>query len=279
MAKDRLRLQAAVEHGTTVALSSTANMLPIDPVAIAKKKEIAVEERDLEGCFGCLVKSGDTFGIAYSSALNNPGVVRFTVAHELGHYFLEGHAEQLFGAGDGVHSSRSGFVSSLPHEREADHFACGLLMPQSLFLQELRQCDPGFAAIRHLSEVFRTSITSTAIRYAYLAEDPVAVIISQGQAVCSCFMSECLRDLRGVEWPRKGSTIPPKSATAEFNREPKNIRAAREVEGAATLDEWLDGAPDIEVREDVIGLGRYKRTLTVLVSEEALPEEPDEDDS
>lgn len=126
--------------------------------------------------------------------------------------------------------------------------------------------------------VFQASITSTAIRYASLAEDPMAVVISQDRpcagASCLSVFGICVES-SGI-WERLDNSA--KLATAEFNREPKNIRAAREVEGAATLDEWLDGAPEIEVREDVVGLGRYRRTLTVLVSEEALPEEPNDDD-
>ena len=44
------------------------------------------------------------------------------------------------------------------------------------------------------------------------------------------------------------------------------------------LDEWLDGAPRIEMKEDVVGLGHYGKSLTVLFSEEPIEQEdPDEE--
>lgn len=42
------------------------------------------------------MRLGETFGIQYASHIANEGFIRFTVAHELGHYFLPGHAEHLF---------------------------------------------------------------------------------------------------------------------------------------------------------------------------------------
>ena len=40
----------------------------------------------------------------------------------------------------------------------------------------------------------------------------------------------------------------------------------------------IDGAPEFEMQEDVVGLGSYGRVLTVLFSDEAMPDESDEDD-
>jgi len=43
------------------------------------------------------------------------------------------------------------------------------------------------------------------------------------------------------------------------------------------LDDWLEGAPRIELKEDVIGLGHYGKTLTVLHTDQAIePEDPDD---
>lgn len=43
-----------------------------------------------------------------------------------------------------------------------------------------------------------------------------------------------------------------------------------------SLKTWFENAPDIEMQEDVVGLGHYGKTLTVLFSNTAL-EEDDED--
>jgi Zn-dependent peptidase ImmA (M78 family) len=67
--------------------------------------------------------------------------------HELGHYFLDGHVHSLFGLGQGLHQSESGFTSKNPVEREADAFAAGLLMPKTLFKTALAKAGQGLNAI------------------------------------------------------------------------------------------------------------------------------------
>ena len=45
------------------------------------------------------------------------------------------------------------------------------------------------------------------------------------------------------------------------------------------LDEWLDGAPRIEMKEDVVGLGHYGKARTVLfTNEEVESGDPDEEE-
>ena len=81
-----------------------------------------------------LVRHQDVFGIMYATHIDNDGFQRFSIAHEIGHYVLDGHVNHIFPSGDGLHTSEAGFISGDPFELEADHFAAGLLMPEpSLF--------------------------------------------------------------------------------------------------------------------------------------------------
>src|SRR5258708_1133827 len=72
--------------------------LPVDPFAIADREGIVCEEISSVslGISGCLMKAGDNFGIFYTSKFPNDGFLRFTLAHELGHYFLDGHYKHIF---------------------------------------------------------------------------------------------------------------------------------------------------------------------------------------
>ena len=81
---------------------------------------------------GILLRTGDSCGIAYATHIDNPGFQRFSIAHELGHYFLPGHLDAVLGDRD-VHESHAEFASADRYELEADHFAASLLMPRCLF--------------------------------------------------------------------------------------------------------------------------------------------------
>src|SRR6516165_9103577 len=72
--------------------------LPIDPKIIASKANIEVMPwRPTKlGISGFLMRVDQRFGIGYSTAISNKGFQNFTIGHELGHYFLDGHAEAIF---------------------------------------------------------------------------------------------------------------------------------------------------------------------------------------
>ena len=253
--------------------------LPICPFEIANKHDIHVEAKQSSkpGVSGFLMRVGNVFGIRYAQHIQNEGFMRFTVAHELGHYFLPGHPEKLFPHGDGLHESKSGFISGDPLERQADCFAGALLMPDTLFRKAVDHAGTGFSAIEKLAKQCKTSITSTAIRFTQFTDEAVAVIVSSGRQIDYCFMSDRIRDLRGITWIKKGDPLP-SGTTLDFNGDSSNIEEARQEEGTCSLDDWFDGAPQVEVNEDVVGLGSYGKTLTVLFTDEELEDEDENED-
>lgn len=272
-------IQEADAEATTLIKKLNITSLPVCPFTIAEEHQIVVEPKnsDAPGVSGFFVRVGDTFGIKYATHIRNEGFIRFTVAHELGHYFLPGHPEHLFSSGDGVHKSRSGFIAEDDYEKQADHFAKSLLMPEDLFVEALKVAGIGFTGIEHLSAKCRTSITATAIRFAQLAEDPVAVIMTSDKYVEWCFMSDALLYIKNLRWLKKGSLIPSGTATAQFNQKQANILNGERTEGWTKLHYWFDEAPQVEMKEDVAGLGSYRRTLTVLFTDEVIDTEEDDD--
>lgn len=250
--------------------------LPVDPFAIADARDIVYQENQSldSGISGCLMKVGDEFGIIYSTRFASNGFKRFTVGHELGHYFLDGHVQHLFGAGQTLHHSVSGFLSGDVYESEADAFAASLLMPKSLFKNACEDAGQGIEAVKVLADICGTSLTATSIRYARLNTSPVAVICSVGQKVAFAFMSNALKARRNLTWIKKGAGLPPQSVTAVFNRNIANVHDAKCETGQSSLADWFHG-DDLEINEDVIGLGEYGRTLTVLWADSL----PDPDDS
>jgi hypothetical protein len=266
----RVRTAEILRCARQVVSDNGFTSLPVDPKEIARRNDIEVHALETKtlGVSGVLMKVGDDFAIGYSTAIKNFGFENFTVAHELGHYFLDGHVEALLTTG--THYSRSGYLSNDVHEKEADLFASELLMPEFLMRPAIARGGSGFALIQRLAEQGCTSVVATAIRYAKLAEDPVAVILSEEREVRWCFLSDCLSECRGVHIIGKGSILPPDSPTHGFNSDRENIVHGVRIEESTSLRTWFENAPDIEVQEDVVGLGHYGKTLTVLFTEAAL---------
>lgn len=262
------RLKMARQKAEALLKERGIDSLQVDPFAIAAATGIEVRAKPdtVGGVSGMLLRHGDNFGILYATHLNNEGFERFSVGHELGHYFLEGHVDHILPQ-DGIHESHAGFVSSDPYELEADNFSAGLLMPATPFKRELNRRGPGLDAVKFMAGRCRTSLTATAIRCGELSSDALAIIISTGGTIDFCFLSDAMKSLPQLTWLRKGSAVPTGTQTARFNANPENVRSgARALQEIDVLD-WLGGTRSANVTEEVVGLGRYGKTLTVLSSE------------
>lgn len=252
--------------------------LPVDPFAIAQDRDIDVIAKPAadEGVSGMLIRYGNDFAIAYATHIDNEPFQRFSVSHELGHYFLPGHVEAVINE-TGIHESRAGSNSNNKYEIEADQFAASFLMPRHLFFPELRRAGEGISAIMHMATLCKTSLHATAIRYTQCTRDPVAIVVSTGNTIDHCFMSTSLKSLNGIDWIRKRDALPRNTPTFIFNQNVENVRNANSTDGTSSLQDWFGGRYNIEVSEDVIGLGSYGKTLTVLYDID-VPDEGEEDD-
>lgn len=252
--------------------------LPINPIVIAESLGILVQPKATTGgVSGMLIRLGNEFGIAYATHIDSEGFKRFSVAHEIGHYRLSGHIDAVLAHGD-IHESHAGFVTGDPYEREADMFAASLLMPDALFTREMRSLGDGMQAVEALAERCITSLPAAANRYVKKASVPVAMIVSTGPRIDYCFMSGPLQDFDGLEWPRKGQSLPAGTETDRFNDDPQKIRTALRADGEAELRDWFGGPRSIPGTEEIIGLGRYGKTLTILSSEVFADDEDEEED-
>jgi hypothetical protein len=245
--------------------------LPVDPLALARLEEIRLAPGHYDGCFDGRIEyrrrpgDGGRFYLFYAAeerARRPAARVRFSVAHELGHFFLPQHRDYLV---SGVwHGSRSEFVSARRMEREADWFAAALLMPRQEFLARLQGrggclCTLGELA-RLADRVFQTSLTSTAIRYAQLNFAPCCVVLSEHGRVLFGIRSEEMKR-RELGWI---SRVPAGSVTGRLWAA---LAAGRAGTPSGLVDGglWFAGRGSGRLREEVRVLGRTGRTLTYLV--------------
>jgi hypothetical protein len=148
------------------------------------------------------------------------------------------------------------------YEREADLFGVELLIPEFLLHRRRKQFPLGIEGVKGLAEVFQTSLTAMGIRYASLCTEPVAVVVSEGDQILYSVLSKPFASQLGVEsrWAARSRELPAKSVTRRLNAGGKVVAEER---GVVPAKEWFPEASG-ELREEVIGLGRYGKTLTVL---------------
>ena len=272
------RLKMATQLGEKIAADSGFTQFPVKPFEIAAKNEIVVVAKppEVEGISGAMIFAGNDARIIYSRDLNNPGFENFSVSHELGHYFLPGHPEEIQKQG-GTHISRANFTEGTSSiELEADHFASGLLLPSRMTRRFLDNHQVGLEGVLGLADAAECSRTAAAIRTAECCSYPVAVIVSKDEQVAYAFMSEGFKQLGKLAWLKKGSPLPA-TMTRRFNAKPSNILGAEKACGETHLGDWFGGPKGIALDEEVLGLGSYGFTLTIL-SSEAQMSSPDEEE-
>ena len=186
---------------------------PIDPLVIANT------ERDILRTGGCdlgprydgkleYVPSRGLFLLFYNTKYDaglpegeHHPRTRFSISHELGHFFIDHHHQSLR-RGARPHRSLNEFRSARQIEREADAFAASLLMPTEFMLPLLNKSPLSMDRIDLLARHFGASTVSTAIRSVRLSDFPCAVAGIRNGAVSWMFLSDSLMEA-GV-YPQRG---------------------------------------------------------------------------
>jgi Zn-dependent peptidase ImmA (M78 family) len=150
---------------------------PLDLIVFGRGATLI--EKPLNNSEGRIVFGKDKAIITINSSIEYPGKKRFVIAHELGHF--EMHRNLLH-----VHNDTDATLEYFKNghqETEANEFASELLMPEALFKKECMGKKFSPELLRHLSERFKTSITSTAYKYFELGLHPICLFYSYNNQV------------------------------------------------------------------------------------------------
>ncbi|MGE9313219.1 ImmA/IrrE family metallo-endopeptidase [Niabella sp. CJ426] len=104
---------------------------------------------------------------------------RFTLAHELGHYFIDAHRVGLKQGLLEPHPSKIGIKQFNTIEREADYFASCLLMPESRFKEDIFRQKFSFDLLDCLCKRYKVSRTACAFRFAQIGNHPIMIVYSE----------------------------------------------------------------------------------------------------
>lgn len=195
---------------------------------------------------------------------------RFTLGHELGHYFLDEHRNALVGGKVPRHASRCEFESKNLAEVEADTFAAGLLLPKGRFKQSLKKVDRGLLGILALAKSFGASISSTAVRYVSCAPGYSVVIKWGSDGIDWHWVSRemWVAGYRGIACDLM--KLPNDSATSGVLSADRSCNAGV-VERGSTAAFWFPqiiagSQKNLLLLEQAISLGRFG-ALTLLTAE------------
>ena len=177
---------------------------PINPVQVAASEEplLILKSGDYRDRFDGRLEyhtRRNRFILFYNTKYNGLAEAglhprtRFSIAHELGHYFLDEHHDYLVHGG-GSHGSKSEFFSHVLTEREADAFAAALLMPKRLMRPMVNSGELTLRRIDELARHFHTSNVSTAIEAVKLSHFPCALVGIRDGLIAWTFLSQSLRE-------------------------------------------------------------------------------------
>lgn len=150
-----------------ILLNNDMYRIPVDVIKIANANDIKVYEGDLDKRISGAIRYNKQEN-KFEILVNKNDIKtrqRFTVAHELGHYFLhqdflkneEIHVDIMYRA---VNREKEELEETRKREKEVDYFAGALLMNKTLLEKMYKENN----SIKELSEVFNVSVSAMTVR-------------------------------------------------------------------------------------------------------------------
>lgn len=153
------KIKQEIEELTSdILLKNDMFKVPVDIIQLASNYNIDVYKQDLGKGISGAIRYDDksqTFSILLNQAESQKRQ-RFTLAHELGHYFM--HRDILIS--DVIHIDTL-YRMPAESEKEVDYFAGALLMNKTLVEKAYKE---GITSIAELSETFKVSESAMTVR-------------------------------------------------------------------------------------------------------------------
>ncbi|CAM3305956.1 MULTISPECIES: ImmA/IrrE family metallo-endopeptidase [Sphingomonadaceae] len=239
----------------TIALDYTQRKFA-DPIKTIKEAPVD----HFEGALAPLPKSGK-WAILYNPNIVSAGRINFTLAHELGHYFVhrqispggfECGEKQILGVDRDAERRRI--------EQEADAFASYLLMPMNDYRDQVGRDDMTLELLRQCADRYGVSMTAAAIKWLDFTPKCAVLVVATNGFVLWCWRSTSAKKRRlyypsGMELPAGSLATRPMLILPDPDR-------------GTMLDRSVWGGVS-DVREMAIFADRYEMTISLLVFDDA----------
>jgi len=189
------------------------------------------------------------------------GRIRFTIAHELGHYFIDEHRVKLKNGISLSFKEDSDSYKNKKMEFAANHFAAHLLMPKNHFIEQIKDLESGISGILTPKTKYETSIESTI--YHYLKLNLSTCLMIRWHSDCTFHYASCSKkfsDIIGI----KKFPIPVRFDEKYINNQVEILDSAdcEFIESASPISRWIStimqgSKMDILGLEQTIKLGEF----------------------
>jgi Zn-dependent peptidase ImmA (M78 family) len=225
-----------------------------------------VEAASIKGFEGSLIPFPDEtkrWGILYNPT-SNQGRIRFTIAHEFGHFLLHRKGGIRTSFECSMRDVAGGGTSVRQQEREADEFAAWLLMPLHDLRTQIHPRDrPTVDALSAAANRYGTSLLATALRWVCYTELRAIVVVSRDGFIDWAASSETARKTGAFIAAKRVVTEVPSGSAALLD---DDLGQARHGIRHGT-DVWFGVAStEMAVRSEA-----YDLTLSIVLLEDAEP--------
>lgn len=241
-----------------LARDYSKNCFPDSPIT-------KIEGDDLPGFEGMLTPNPTRtkWRIIYNNKQRSPGRIRFTLAHEFGHYLLHRKRQEQFSCSElDMHDWDS---QERAIESEADIFASFLLMPLDDFRRQVAESPISFDLLSHCASRYGVSLTAAALKWIEIAPRRAVLVASRDDHLLwarpnrAAFRS-------GRYFPTRKRVIEvPQGSIAHSHSRADSI-ASR----TASARLWFPAEPeDMQLTEMTFNSDQYDYSLTLLLLPDA----------
>lgn len=218
-----------------------------------------VQAADIKGFEGALLPGDERkqWLLLYNHAMPSPGRVRFTQAHELGHYILHRQQRDSFQCSDADMLNWSQDDRDI--EGQADLFASYLLMPLDDYRQQVTSA-VDLDLLGHCADRYGVSMTAAILKWLQYTDEKAVLVISTDGFINWAWSSEPAAKA-GAFFRTRNNTIPVPEGTLALNAAIRHDRRGTQVPAKV----WFPHAdPLTPIREMKIQADLYGTVLTLL---------------
>lgn len=188
--KNRLKIRKLAEY---IALQFDEKITPLEKIVADENLDVFYDNYESNTFDGMTIYDNGKFYIHINTYNGNRADTdrgRFTLAHELGHYFIDTHRIGLKNGLLEPHPSLTNKAQYFSIEREADYFAACLLMPEERFRKDIGNKKFGIEVIDYLRAEYKISRTACALRFADIGNYPLLIVYAENNIIRWSYSSE-----------------------------------------------------------------------------------------